>query len=228
MSDSCSDAPVKKRRITLEPLSSTTMTSPVHVFNDLQGAEQLVGTDKYNQIVSLLHCIGTPGCGVEIKLSSIAGAGRGLFAVKPFTVGEPITAYYGELVTHAESKKRNASHLRSLFAMRFAIDGRYMLDGTPITEPETQLAGHGAAAFANDARDQEKNNAEFLKIDSPKNLKAYGTFASGGPWQLDPGESKIILYATKPIKAGQEIFVSYGDDYWKRAEEANDAEITKI
>jgi hypothetical protein len=169
----------------------------------------------YAEISASLQVVGQ---GLQIKESTINGAGLGVFTVGPIGAGQVITEYYGAYVEWKEAKGRESSHMRALFPMRLSIDGLYMSDGkTKITNPSTQLHGYGAAAFSNDARSEEENNAEFQTVHSESNRKAIDDYLSGSArcdWTAEPGESKVILVAIKDIGAGEEIFVSYGADYW--------------
>lgn len=159
--------------------------------------------------------ISTLGDGLETKTSTIPGAGLGLFATRDFADDEVITSYYGMLVPYKEAKRRNPSHIRALFPMHTAIDGRFMRDGTEITDPNLQLRGKGVAALCNDARDEERNNAIFITAHSEENQKRFLAWERGAPFRLDPEQSDVFIVADGPIKAGEEIFVSYGQRYWE-------------
>lgn len=129
--------------------------------------------------------------GVEVRLSTLPMAGRGVFTMRPFTKGEVVCHYAGEVLTKAaavrcvdqtKASKRRWSHMRSVAG--FVIDG--------LREP---LAHMGLGSFANDARDPERTNARYRNRDVPLG---------------------VDIVATRDIGKGEEVFVSYGKRYWDK------------
>jgi SET domain-containing protein len=143
----------------------------------------------------------TIGDGIEVKQSSIPESGNGLFATRDFNEGEIITTYDGETIdfkTAGELRKQGkASHIRTLVRMSICVDG--------FKDP-ADAHRKGGGSFCNDANysgdtagvSKYQNNAKFSVENSAK----------------DPREICYIR-ALKDIKSGEEIFVSYGRDYWK-------------
>lgn len=172
----------------------------------------VTSSNTYEQVKEAMATLGN---GLETRESTIPGAGLGLFATRDFADGEVITSYYGQIISYKEARTRPHSHIRSLYTMRTAIDGRFMRDGTPITDPATQLQGLGAASLCNDTR-TGNDNALFVVMHSAENLQKFESFQKNGNWKLDPEQSDVFIFADGPISEGQEIFVSYGKDYWKR------------
>ena len=202
------------------------MFEKVYQFADEEEAEFLAEKKKkakmsrsvvtsYSTYEKMKEAMSTLGNGLETRESTIPGAGLGLFATRDFVDDEVITSYYGQIISYKEAMTRARSHIRSLYTMRTAIDGRFMRDGTPITDPATQLQGLGAASLCNDTR-TGNDNAMFVVVHSAENLKKFESFRANGNWKLDPEQSDVFIFADGPIAAGQEIFVSYGEDYWKR------------
>ena len=163
-----------------------------------------------------------PQNSLVLNCSTIPEAGLGLFAVRRFKKGEPITEYYGQFITYCEATKRNQkkqdSHIRRHIAFRFCIDGAKMRDGTPITHPQQQLIGCGLAQYANHAEKGRKNkcNADFEFVDSEQNEQAMKRFFEGKPFSLEENQRITFIYATRDIEVGEEIFVDYGKDYWNK------------
>lgn len=182
----------------------------------------------YETIKNRLHVIG--GDGVELRFSNYAGnespGNLGLFALKDFAVGEPISAFCGEIVAQNVAKEENRSRIRMrrLYTMRYEIDGKCMPSGVAISDPMIQLNGYGAAAFACDGRCAEKNNAKFREIESPYNVKRLNEFVQGADWNLNPSDRIIYIVASKPIAKGEEIFADWGVSYWARQQDANSSE----
>lgn len=176
---------------------------------------------------------------VEVRTSTIPGAGYGLFAKRRFLQDEPITRYYGLIIKH--SAARNApieaqSHMRALFLLAYTIDGKRLPatgfpEGVPLTDPSVQLDGLGMAAMANDAEAPPsrelgfRNNAVFDKIDNAHNRRVIENMLDTR--SIDPNGRIVFLRATEDIEPGQEIFVGYGNRYWRSdQEEEEDDEAT--
>jgi len=167
----------------------------------------------------------TVGEGVLLKPSTLGPeAGLGLFANRPFAEGAPITEYAGQLITSDEAKQRfkndKATHLRRHIPLRWVIDGTRLTDGTPITDAEHQMMNKGGGAFVNDPRNKNRVNAVFDFVDCKANREAIERickrgYQPGNPADpFDPKERFSFLRATRDIEEGEEILVSYGDDYW--------------
>lgn len=156
---------------------------------------------------------------LEIRPSDLEGAGNGLFALRDFAVGDPITEYYGQKITFNEAINRrdrgDNSHIRSHIQRYWAIDGKFLADGTRIVDPARQLQGNGGGALANH-KSKKLANARYDFFDTPANETRFEQWAAGNrSVRLLPEDRITYLTATKPIKAGDEIFVNYGTDYWK-------------
>ena len=165
----------------------------------------------------------TVGDGVAIRPSTIHGLG--LFATRSFRPEEIVTAFEGTVCSYADVRGWDASrttHCRSLFPLRMVLDGRCSrLNQLELAGPEEEedgeepdpaivLHGRGGASYANDGRGVHPNNSEFTYVDSSQRK---------GPFDFSSPDLRIIvLQATQPIAAGEEILVSYGRDYWTRQE----------
>lgn len=148
----------------------------------------------------------TIGNGVEVRTSTIANSGNGLFATRDFEKNEPITRYEGEIISKKDAEKlekqKKNSHFISYQAQHSVIVG--------LNDP-TISQGRGGASFANDGKRDERYpyNAVFDSTEQSEVVKV------------------IFLKALVPIKNGQEIFVNYGNTYWKRDAEQNEDDIEK-
>jgi len=121
-----------------------------------------------------------------VKKSSLPDAGKGLFTKRDIKKGERFIEYLGEVVTEAELDCRAE---KDIFGYAFYISKKKCIDAfyTP----------NELARYANDARG-------LNKIKGVKNNACYVVYKNSG-W----------IKAEKNIKAGEEIFVSYGAEYWK-------------
>lgn len=138
--------------------------------------------------LSHLPLVGTIGNGVTVKPSLLPHAGNGLFTLRRFLKNELITEYCGKRISWEEACQLRClgkhSHIRKITALHEAIDG--------LREP---VLGQGGASFAND--DPDKINAVFT-----------GRFDHGTAME------RVYLKATRDLEADEEVYVSYGEDYW--------------
>jgi len=127
-----------------------------------------------------------------IKKSRIPGGGKGLFTTSPIRKGDAIVEYKGEKITWEECEKRNRAHSNKAPYL-FFISKNNCID----------------AEFTMDALARYANDAEgFVKVKGLKNNSDYNII--GG---------KPYIVATRAIRAGSEILVSYGKDYWELMKE---------
>ncbi|MCD6069345.1 MAG: hypothetical protein K0S33_4171 [Bacteroidetes bacterium] len=119
------------------------------------------------------------------KASAIRDAGLGLFTAIPINKNEVISLFKGEILSAREAASRAKNNMDGYFIN--------MPDGTIMDSKFVKCF----AKYSNDAEGfsfpRFKNNSEIA---------------------LDE-KSKVCLVATKNIKAGEEIFCSYGKRYWK-------------
>lgn len=122
----------------------------------------------------------------EVKKSQIPGAGKGLYTKVDFKKGERIIEYLGEIITEAELDKRAE---KDIFGYAFFINKRRCIDAYYTPE--------ALARYANDAKG-------LTRVKGLKNNCCYSIWKNRG-W----------IEAERNIKAGEEIFVGYGAEYWK-------------
>lgn len=117
----------------------------------------------------------------------------GVFASKEIRACTPILCYKGMLCTSAESKEKDARH------------GQHYVFNAPNSDLVIDATLYGnECRFVNDAfgSDQHDNNCIFV-------------------WAFDKqlGQPVLFLTADRRIKAGEELFASYGDSFWDTHEE---------
>lgn len=145
--------------------------------------------------------------------STIPNAGMGVFALRRFEKGEPITEYRGFAITADEAAatpRNRRTHFRQLFLRKTVLDGLRLDDGTRITDPKTQLLNRGIGAFVNDARGPQ-NNAEFATFVTRKLARQLAT--EGVEVVKDATQKTIFLIALRTIRPYEEVFCSYGAAY---------------
>ncbi len=121
-----------------------------------------------------------------VKLSQLEGAGNGLFTAIDIYKNEIISIFKGEIIDVNEAEQRAKQNND-----RYFIN---LLDGSIMDSMHTDCF----AKYANDTKGSTnsrfKNNAEIT---------------------LDE-EDNVCIKAIKKIKAGEEVFCSYGKRYWKK------------
>lgn len=127
---------------------------------------------------------------VKIKKSQLPKAGNGLYALKEFRRGDIVCEYEGEVVTWAECEKRSDDGHEGyvfFFSKNRCIDAYF----TP----------WAFGRYANDARG-------IGRVAGLRNNAQYEI-------KMRNGEKRVFIVATMTIPAGAEVFVHYGDDYWR-------------
>ena len=126
---------------------------------------------------------------VKVAPSQIPGAGMGLYLLEDAKTGEWIARYSGDPLTWAESNRRKHSHYRLQVHRNLFLDAE-----------DTK---HFEGRYINDARrSKHKVNARFAA-----NYATNTCSETGHKW--------VRIYATRRIKAGEEIFLDYGEEFWQ-------------
>ncbi|MET4694264.1 SET domain-containing protein [Endozoicomonas lisbonensis] len=131
------------------------------------------------------------GHGLTVSESTIAGAGNGLFADQDIDKGEFITWYGGPVINVDSEEREKLSEHYEDWSHLAGIDRH-----TVIQSPKQPEPGMGGGGFINDG----------INIFTPPNV----TFVPISERQC------IYIKSLRPIDKGEELFVSYGTDYWKR------------
>jgi len=144
-------------------------------------------------------------------------AGLGLYAGREFTLGERITSYAGPILYREQIEEDD---LDTSYVLRIPNSGGALIDGKPYADairnnphnpgawgryfpPEEAPEWHeGAASMANDPRDPKRYNSrlEFRKRQGVNKALC------------DLAPMRAILFATRTIRCGEEIFYNYGSD----------------
>ena len=125
-----------------------------------------------------------------IQASQIANAGNGLFTAIPIFKNEIISIFKGEILTKEEVQLRIDNQQDGYFINM--LNGKIM---------DSRLIDC-FAKYANDADGNRHPANQFL-------------FKNNAIITLSD-KQEICIVATKKIKAGDEIFCSYGKGYWNR------------
>lgn len=202
---------------------------------------------------------------LETKESSIAMAGKGLYAKLPeklvrqiekahlvepgekivvFYRGDLIARYIGEYITENELTRRYGDFVAPYAISNNALKYLYEKEERDTDKMNRELkyfidaaCVRSIASYANDSSNEEDINANFreythhgkeilllqpnFKKDNEHHNNIFTSDQLGtGKGQLHPRHVNIGLFATRDIYDGDEIFVSYGDDYWNEADKA--------
>jgi len=122
-----------------------------------------------------------------VKKSGIPKSGKGLFTTKDIAKGQIVCEYEGEKITWKECLRRNEAQ-KGKGGYYFHINDRNCVDA--------QFTTWALGRYANDA-------AGPSRIAGVRNNCVYEVI-----------KGKPYIKATRNIKAGNEILVSYGKDYW--------------
>ena len=120
-----------------------------------------------------------------VKTSLLPNAGKGLFTDKAIKKDSKIIEYKGEIIDWKEYTKRVKEDKDGYL---FFISNNRCIDAYPTPRYK--------ARYANDAEG-------LSRVKGLKNNAVYEIF-----------DNKCFIVATRDIKAGEEIFVSYTKEYW--------------
>lgn len=130
------------------------------------------------------------GKGIEIRMSRIPESGRGVFATRDFETNELITLYFGHFFGEAQrvwmQQCNLGSHAKPLQFKHTYLDGvKVALTGMHAA----QLLNQGSPVF---------QNCDWVTVD---------VYPSSG-------EKVMAIKAIRPIYAGEELYVCYGQKFW--------------
>jgi hypothetical protein len=120
--------------------------------------------------------------------SRIPGAGDGLFTAIQIWEHEIISVFKGELLSQEEANKRAKAGNNKYFIN--------MPDGTILDSMRVKCF----AKYANDAGGEVKTG-----------------FSTNSAITLDD-DNRVCLVAIRDIRAGEELFCSYGKRYWRKSD----------
>jgi len=172
----------------------------------------------------------------EVRTSSIIGAGRGLFALEDISKGQLITCYPGDAllckskdgaedilwgahVPKADIWDEDAIFVGTeanppLTSYSVSVDDQYSVLGHPSIDDNPAYYGH----YANDGASMELVLDIEEELGVEENIATYVSKsievanAMHKPFREDAYH--MVTIATRDIKAGEEILVTYGPDYW--------------
>lgn len=223
----------EKRQELLSDISLLKQQHPQNTIADNKGNEQIVREVLLSSRLSGLHFLNRS----EVRPSQIFGAGRGLFATEDIPKGHVITCYpgdallvkadkYGEdiLLWGAHVEKADVWDEDAVFAgtessppltsYSVSVDECYSVLGHPSLDDNPAYYGH----FANDGASIDELGLDFDEgLGVEENIAVYvekSKEVRNAMHVTFRGGAHKVTVATRDIKAGEEIFVTYGPDYW--------------
>lgn len=162
----------------------------------IRSCDRCIGTRKDGTRCRRRTCIGTccwqhamKNLGLRVKKSLIPGAGRGLFSARVFRRNDRIVPYVANDNIHMNRSEIDAKYGNALAEYVFCHRNYSMCW-------DASKTNSGVARFANDPRGAKVTaNAKIVKL-------------------RNSGNSPPCLIATRKINPGEEIYVSYGSQYW--------------
>jgi len=161
--------------------------------------------------------------GLFFDVSTIPMAGVGLFTTVDIPVGTPVCEYKGTIFEDKTDVCRQYEYTTKsgYFAtpvLMYTLSHPYtkkLVDPHPVFCKEEM----GLGGFVNDIKGWENRiNCKELKNDERFEAEAKAGY-NLRYWSV-PNASEFILISTREIKAGEELFVNYGDEYWQPFVEA--------
>ncbi len=161
----------------------------------------------------------------KVKLGNSSGRGRGVFATKDIKVGELITCYPGDLIkfiirTLPDGREENQITLSDRysdfitangtkpdidFSYFFRVDKLYGIIGDKELDNDPNYLGHFINDFCRTDGINHQRNMLYAKISIENSNCA-----------IVPGFKghHVVVIATVDIKKDDELFTTYGLDYW--------------
>lgn len=185
-------------------------------------------------------------CRVTIAPSNIPGAGAGVFASEDIAEGDLVTFYPGDILTYSREGNIEASarstQTRSVIwgahvpaklktdppstwvDYELGISAVYTIMGHPSMQDDMAYAGHminDAAMLQSSACGDDPAGASAAYVATSEELANVA--------HVDLAGCHAAVVATRALKAGEEVFVTYGAQYWasretRRLELARDAD----
>jgi hypothetical protein len=177
-----------------QPLGPDTIRPPVDTHGAISmGSQRCTAATKKGTQCSLMTRHGeycwthlVQRRGLRIKPSSIDGAGKGLSVTRDVPTGGVITDYTGDLVP-VQGDDGSADEFQG---------SAYVLELTRTLALDAARSNTAEGRLINDPRGSGKQaNARFC---------------------INQRAKTVTLRATRPLKKGDEVFVSYGDSYWPK------------
>lgn len=149
----------------------------------------------------------------RIGPSQLPNAGRGLFASIDCKQGELLTCYPGDILVHQTTGLQNVpdnlmedeGRLRSLLQSNcIGVSDEYGILGLPELDQDMAYAGH----FANDGARPPRTEGELGQYVAESEKMANAQ-------HLPLENLHVVTVALRDIQKDEEIFVSYGPEFWR-------------
>lgn len=182
-----------------------------HALRQNIDCDRCSGRTSRNQRCSRRVCIGLPLCwqhakkvyGVRVANSALHG--KGLFAATPFSRGDWICPYGGEVITLAQMNGRYPGDCVAPYGM---CDGNRCEDGAVRRGVGTIANGEGPPGRRIQTNSETVVFTRYDQVLEPRRTRLQQEGAM-------PVRGSMWVRATRNIPAGTEIIMNYGDEYWE-------------
>ena len=137
---------------------------------------------------------------VLIAKSQIPGAGLGLYLLEDAAKGEFVARYSGEAIDKTENEART-SHYRIKISKNLYLDA--------------EEKHHFEGRYINDG----KRAGKIVNVRFAAGYRTNTCSTTNHQW--------IRIFATRNIKAGEELYLDYGDDFWMRVSKPTQAPLSQ-
>lgn len=142
--------------------------------------------------------------GVQVRTSSIANAGLGLWADRDFAPYDIITEYTGAVISKKQMVQLTVQH-RFQYVAQMTND--LYIDGFRFDD-----VSRACGSMANDPRDSKRYNSRLYASNPPPSIRP--EVRKGRKTRL-----RLFLVAIRSIPKGSEVFFGYGKEYWSLYEQ---------
>jgi hypothetical protein len=189
----------------------------IYIFQctEVNEGEDECETLRFDDIASVKELTPKLGDGLAIHQSTIANAGLGVFATRPYRKDEVVTYYDGRVMAFREfleaelKDARYVSYARHLISRQWMIVGNQTDEAEWIVDPRLERLGRGVGAYINDGFPNE--NVTFTALNTNANWQRFLR-----QQDLLPTGAMVAITALRDIGTGEELFLSYGEQNRKR------------
>ena len=170
--------------------------------------QSLEGVEELLPIEQTIH-------GVFVQDSTLPGTGKSLFAMKEFRRGELIRYYWGRILSPDQVK---VLHPDNGLSSDRLLNLEVIASASQRHADLTIDASLSCAASYSQHKPHEKANSLFREILDSRYRDDWLRVITDSPLDAISNYRLLELIAHKPIKIGEEIFVDYGEGYFKEGE----------
>ena len=178
-------------------------SKPSTSYNTLQDTDESIRWTNFGQ--------------VEVRSSTIPAAGDGLFATHDLKYGDVVTEYVGTYY-HTDDEYYEMKNSNYIFAMNYG----WNLDGFPHLEKKLTSKELGSKPNSVLSADKGNENCDCRIIICNKlsgtpgpSKNVFAGTSIGQVHKTKVSKQRRFIVCKKDVEKGKELFLFYGDDYWR-------------